>query len=196
MKTTLDNHGFAISDGSVQVYNVDPKNGEFISESEEFLNQGVGLPAYSYLDKPLPAKQGFVVCRQGDDWVYQEDHRETLVYSTETGERVTITEPGALPDNLTSSQPQTPFDKWNGSAWVMDIDAKQKAETDKVTADKQRLELQAKEMIVTLSDAIELELALPDDDLKLLAWRKYRVLLNQLDTKNAQDIKWPALPDC
>ncbi|WP_241367142.1 tail fiber assembly protein, partial [Escherichia coli] len=28
----------------------------------------------------------------------------------------------------------------------------------------------------------------------LEAWKKYRVLLNRVDTSTAQDIEWPALP--
>lgn len=41
---------------------------------------------------------------------------------------------------------------------------------------------------------IDLEIATEEEISLLEAWKKYRVLLNRVDTSTAQDIEWPALP--
>ncbi|MBB8912045.1 tail fiber assembly protein, partial [Escherichia coli] len=40
----------------------------------------------------------------------------------------------------------------------------------------------------------DLEIATEEEISLLEAWKKYRVLLNRVDTSTAQDIEWPALP--
>ncbi|HHL1887459.1 TPA: tail fiber assembly protein, partial [Klebsiella pneumoniae] len=39
-----------------------------------------------------------------------------------------------------------------------------------------------------------LEMATDDEKTRLAAWKKYRVLLNRVDTSTAPDIKWPEKP--
>ncbi|MFK9707658.1 tail fiber assembly protein, partial [Escherichia coli] len=41
---------------------------------------------------------------------------------------------------------------------------------------------------------VELEIATEEETLLLEAWKKYRVLLNRVDTSVAPDIEWPAVP--
>ncbi|EEV4001967.1 phage tail protein [Escherichia coli] len=41
---------------------------------------------------------------------------------------------------------------------------------------------------------VDLEIATEEETLLLEAWKKYRVLLNRVDTSTAPDIEWPALP--
>ncbi|EFN3995392.1 TPA: tail fiber assembly protein [Escherichia coli] len=52
----------------------------------------------------------------------------------------------------------------------------------------------ASEHIAPLQDAADLEIATEEEISLLEAWKKYRVLLNRVDTSTAQDIEWPALP--
>lgn len=52
----------------------------------------------------------------------------------------------------------------------------------------------ASEHIAPLQDAVDLEIATEEETSLLEAWKKYRVLLNRVDTSTAQDIEWPALP--
>lgn len=52
----------------------------------------------------------------------------------------------------------------------------------------------AGEHIAPLQDAADLEIATEEENLLLAAWKKYRVLLNRVDTSTSQDIEWPALP--
>ncbi|MDA4396590.1 tail fiber assembly protein, partial [Escherichia coli] len=41
---------------------------------------------------------------------------------------------------------------------------------------------------------VELEIATEEETLLLEAWKKYRVLLNRVDTSTAPDIEWPTVP--
>ncbi|WP_424679672.1 tail fiber assembly protein, partial [Escherichia coli] len=41
---------------------------------------------------------------------------------------------------------------------------------------------------------VELEIATEEEKALLAAWKKYRVLLNRVDTSTAPDIEWPVAP--
>ena len=45
-----------------------------------------------------------------------------------------------------------------------------------------------------IQDAADLEIATEEETSLLEAWKKYRVLLNRVDTSTAPDIEWPAIP--
>ena len=51
------------------------------------------------------------------------------------------------------------------------------------------------EHIAPLQDAVDLEIATEEETSLLEAWKKYRVLLNRVDTSTAPDIEWPEEPD-
>ncbi len=59
---------------------------------------------------------------------------------------------------------------------------------------KNSLKQVAGEQIAPLQDAVDLEIATEEEASLLAAWKKYRVLLNRVDTSTSQDIEWPALP--
>ncbi|HCL9303869.1 TPA: tail fiber assembly protein, partial [Escherichia coli] len=43
---------------------------------------------------------------------------------------------------------------------------------------------------------VELEIATEEETSLLEVWKKYRVLLNRVDTSTAPDVDWPAAPKC
>lgn len=194
MKATLNDNGFAVSDGFIHIYHVDPTSDEYLNDSEEFLIQGVGLPAHSFIEPPLEAKEGFAVCRTESGWEYRTDYRNSVAYSIESGSQSRVTELGELPAYLTFLVPKTQFDQWNGSEWITDLAAQRQAEIDAAKAEKYQRELKAKGMIEKLADALDLNMALDGDEARLTEWRKYRVLLNQLDITMIPDITWPSQP--
>lgn len=61
-------------------------------------------------------------------------------------------------------------------------------------AKKTRLMAGATVAINPLQDAVDLEEATDSEKSMLTAWKKYRVLLNRIDTAKAPDITWPATP--
>ncbi|ATW33857.1 phage tail protein [Candidatus Williamhamiltonella defendens] len=78
--------------------------------------------------------------------------------------------------------------------WV-DIPPKTKHQLITEAEDKKSGLMQgAREVISPLQDAIDLEMATQEETQKLTAWKRYRVLLNRLDTSNAPDIDWPKKP--
>lgn len=63
-------------------------------------------------------------------------------------------------------------------------------------ADQQRKILlsEAAEAIAPLQDAADLDMATDEEIALLKEWKKYRVLLNRIDTSLAPDIDWPQKP--
>ncbi|QXB04708.1 tail fiber assembly protein [Providencia rettgeri] len=59
---------------------------------------------------------------------------------------------------------------------------------------KQTLLSEANSIIATLQDAVDLGMATDEEKAQLIAWKKYRVLLNRVDTSLALDIDWPEKP--
>ena len=52
----------------------------------------------------------------------------------------------------------------------------------------------ASEHISPLQDAVDLEIATEEEKSFLASWKRYRVLLNRVDTSIAPDIEWPVIP--
>ncbi|MEQ5724235.1 tail fiber assembly protein [Providencia rettgeri] len=59
---------------------------------------------------------------------------------------------------------------------------------------KQSLLAEATKAIAPLQDAVDLNMATDTEIGLLAAWKKYRVLLNRVDTSAAPDIDWPEKP--
>ncbi|WP_242365581.1 tail fiber assembly protein [Yersinia enterocolitica] len=53
---------------------------------------------------------------------------------------------------------------------------------------------EASTKIQILQDSIEFGLATETTEAELLAWRKHRVLIDQLDISTAPNIEWPVSP--
>ncbi|MDU7837696.1 MAG: tail fiber assembly protein [Pantoea sp.] len=63
-----------------------------------------------------------------------------------------------------------------------------------VVQQKTSLIAEASQSISILQDAVDLDMATEDEKNQLTAWKKYRVLLNRVDTSTAPDIPWPDKP--
>ena len=196
-KATLNKNGIAVKAGDVTVYNYDGETREFLSTSTEFLLSGVGIPANSCIDAPLDAKDGFAVCRAAtlDGWDYVTDHRGETVYDTQTGQPVEITRLGEYPDNMTTIEPLTSYDRWNGSEWVTDADAQKNAQVVEAEQQKSVLLAEAQSTISLWQTGLQLGIISDDDKASLIAWMKYIQALNVVDVSTAPDIEWPVKPE-
>ncbi|EME1608144.1 tail fiber assembly protein, partial [Escherichia coli] len=152
----LDENGIATLAGDITVYHYDEETREYTSSSVEYLALGVGTPAHSCTDAPPEAMPGYVICRTStlDGWEYVPDHRGETVYSTENGNPVQITQPGDYPEGTTTKQPATPWDTWNGEAWVTDTERQQAEELEVARQQRQERVDQAMKSI----DLINLKL--------------------------------------
>ncbi|HCR2154020.1 TPA: tail fiber assembly protein [Enterobacter asburiae] len=196
-KATLNKSGIATKVGDMTVYNYDGGTREFLSTSIEFLAVGVGIPANSCTDAPVDAKEGFAVCRSAslDGWEYVADHRGETVYDTETGQPVEITSLGEYADNVTTIAPSTPYDRWNGSEWVTDVDAQKSAQVREAGQKKSALLVEAQSTISLWQTELQLGIISDDDKASLITWMKYIQALNAVDTSTAPDIEWPVKPE-
>ncbi|WP_171819801.1 tail fiber assembly protein, partial [Morganella morganii] len=61
-------------------------------------------------------------------------------------------------------------------------------------AQKQSLLAESNVAIAPLQDAVDLDMATPGEESLLKEWKKYRVMLNRVDTSTAPDITWPVKP--
>ncbi|HAK0562017.1 TPA: tail fiber assembly protein, partial [Salmonella enterica] len=152
-----------------------------------------GLPANCTDIAPpdIPSSHIAVFDAETQTWSLQEDHRGETVYDTTTGNQVYISEPGPLPENVTSVSPDGEYQKWDGKAWVKDEAAEKAAQLRQAEETKSRLLQMASEKIAPLQDAVDLGLATDDEKAQLDEWKKYRVLVNRVDTSNPD---WPEQP--
>ncbi|HHA1670046.1 TPA: tail fiber assembly protein [Enterobacter roggenkampii] len=63
------------------------------------------------------------------------------------------------------------------------------------TQAKNQLLAEAAQAIDPLQDAFELGISTEREKASLIAWKKYRVELNRVDTSRAPDITWPEKPE-
>lgn len=196
-KAKLNNEHIATVAGDITVFNYDGETREYLSSSVEYLAAGVGIPALSCIDAPGEVKEGFAICRTFDlsAWEYLADHRGETVYSTKTGERVTISQPGDYPKDTTTQAPLTPYDTWNGSEWITDTKEKHAADVVKAEQQKTALLAEASAIIAPLADA-QAGGYIDDADVSRLAeWQRYRYKLTKVDTSTAPDITLPPKPE-
>ncbi len=61
---------------------------------------------------------------------------------------------------------------------------------DEAERKKASLIQKASAAIAPLQDAVDLDMATEAEKAQLIAWKKYRVLLNRIDVSTAPDIEW------
>ncbi|HIH9927157.1 TPA: tail fiber assembly protein [Klebsiella pneumoniae] len=195
IKAVFDSNLFATQAGAVQVFHFDMASREFLGTEEVYIHVGVGLPAFSCLDEPPVKSEYQVAVRSLDNlsWSVTDDHRGITVYDIQTLVSHVITEPGPIPDTVTTSAPSTPYDKWDGSAWVTDVDAQHAADVAVADMQKKELMAQASADISILQDAVDLNMATDEEKSRLTSLQTYRVLLSRVDTSLAPDIVWPLI---
>ncbi|MEY0303813.1 tail fiber assembly protein [Providencia manganoxydans] len=196
-KAQFNEQGLAIVGGWAEIYICDSITREYIRASLDNVPFGASVVADAYLDAPeLPEKDDIAIVRSEDkkSWLHVTDHRGKTAYNTETRQPIEVDFIGDLPDTLTLLEPKTEFDKWNGKKWITDTEAQKAALVADADNEKaQRLD-EANNMITYLQEAVDVDLATEAETAALQEWKKYRVLLNRVDTSTASDIDWPEKP--
>lgn len=178
---------------TIKIFNLRSDTNEFIGAGDAYIPPHTGLPAHSTDSEPpeIPSGQVAVFDSEKTAWSLIEDHRGQTVYRTDTGEEFYIQELGPLPENVTSVSPDGEYQKWDGKAWVKDEAAETAARLREAEGTKSRLLQMASGKIAPLQDAVDLDEATDKEKAYLLAWRKYRVQVNRVDTLNPD---WPEKP--
>lgn len=175
-------------DRIITIYNLSSATNEFIGKGDGFIPANTGLPAYSTNIAPPSAKAGFVAVFnfESEKWSLVEDHRGKIVYDIQTGKATTIDQLGKLPDDVVSVAPEGHFVKWDGAKWVHDTDAENEHLLMLAEQEKINLLAVATSAIAPLQDAVDLDMATEVETALLLEWKKYRVLLNRVDTSKPE----------
>ncbi|EBG9600571.1 tail fiber assembly protein [Salmonella enterica subsp. enterica] len=180
---------------TIKIFNLRSDTNEFIGAGDAYIPPHTGLPANCTDVAPpdIPAGHTAVFDRESGAWSLFEDHRGEAVYDTTTGNQVYISAPGPLPENVTSVSPGGEYQKWDSKTkvWVNDEAAEAAARLREAEGTKNRLLQIASEKIAPLQDAVDLDEATDKEKASLLAWRKYRVQVNRVDTLNPD---WPEQP--
>ena len=190
-KITLDKSGLAKASGTLTVYNFDAESGEFTGATDEYLAQGVGVPANACSSAPPAADTGFVAVYRDGSWLTVTDHRGEKVYSTADGTVQLITAPGDYPAGTTTLAPATGFDKWDGEKWVTDMDAQRAAAVQAAESEKAARISEANSTTQAWQTQLRLDMITDADKASLTEWMKYVQAVQAVDTGTAPDIAWP-----
>ncbi|WP_158149063.1 MULTISPECIES: tail fiber assembly protein [Pantoea] len=194
-KVTLDKNGLAKSAGTLTVYNFDAVSGEFTGSNDEYLAQGVGLPANACITAPPADEAGSVALYHNGSWQVIADHRGETVYSVYDGSAVVISAPGDYPVGTTPQKPVTAWDKWDGEKWVTDS-VKEKAAAVKEAGERQALLIaEANSITQAWQTQLRLDMITDKDKASLVSWMKYIQALQNIDISHTSKISWPPRPD-
>ncbi|MEZ0583261.1 tail fiber assembly protein [Erwinia sp. STN24] len=193
-KITLDKSGLAKASGTLTVYNFDAESGEFTGATDEYLAQGVGVPAFACSSAPPAIDAGFVAVYRDGGWLTVADHRGETVYSTIDGSATEINAPGDYPAGTTTQAPATDHDQWDGEKWVTDTDAQQAAAVQAAEDEKAARIAEANSTTQAWQTQLRLDIITEADKASLVAWMKYVQALQAVDATTAPTIDWPRAP--
>ncbi|EJB5589363.1 tail fiber assembly protein [Salmonella enterica] len=180
---------------TIKIFNLRSDTNEFIGAGDAYIPPHTGLPANCTDVAPpdIPSSYIAVFDAETETWSLHEDHRGETVYDTTTGNQMYISDPGPLPENVTSVSPGGGYKKWDSKAqvWVNDEAAEAAARLREAEGTKNRLLQIASGKIAPLQDAVDLGLATDEEKSQLAEWKKYRVLVNRVDTSSPI---WPEIP--
>lgn len=195
------NDGFASSSGWETAYTTHPITNEYLSTQEVWISVGTGLPASAFLDEPMQPESGKAIVRVGGSWELVDDYRGQTAYHKQTRQQILIDEIGPLHESLTITPPNSPFDVWNeqDQAWVKDIAQEELWLIQQAQAQRQSLMNEASQEIAVLVDALDPAIIgdpSDADQVKLIAWKAYRVELSKIDQQPTYPVSvaWPAKP--
>ncbi|CAQ83738.1 MULTISPECIES: tail fiber assembly protein [Photorhabdus] len=144
-------------------------------------------------------KDGFWPCEKSGQWILVENKKGSTIYDIESGQSQKNKEV-IIPDGFTEQPCPSRYHKWDGK-WVISRDAAERLNVEKneeikqgVESKKRQLMVEACTKIAPLQDAVDLDIATEAEKDALLAWKKYRVMLNRIDTSQAYNIEWPEQP--
>lgn len=193
-KTALDKAGLAKVSGVMTVYNYNPENGLFVGSSDEYLTEGIGIPANSTCDAPPVSVAGTVNVYSESGWQQIADHRGEVVYLTATGEPIEISQPGDYPADTTPLAPATAFDAWNGEAWETNAQAQQAAAVSAAQAEKSARISEANSVTQAWQTQLMLGIITDGDKASLTKWMQYIQTVQAVDVSAAPEISWPETP--
>ncbi|MFJ5161968.1 tail fiber assembly protein [Pantoea sp. NPDC088449] len=193
-KITLDKNGLAKASGTLTVFNFSSMTGEYTGSTDEYLMQGVGLPASACAEAPPQTQAGSVPVYRDGGWIIESDHRGETVYSVADCSATLVMELGDYTEGTTPLAPATPWDKWDGVKWVTDADAKLAAAVEGAARQKSALISEANGVTQAWQTQLLLGIITEADKAALTTWMKYIQSVQAIDVSQAPNINWPVKP--
>ncbi|EED8602808.1 tail fiber assembly protein [Salmonella enterica] len=159
---------------TITIYNLRSDTNEFIGTGDAYIPPHTGLPANctDIVPPEIPASHIAVFDAETETWSLKEDHRGETAPDTTTGNQVYTSDPGPLPENVTSVSPDGEYQKWDGKAGVKDEAPETAAQLHDAEGTKSRLLQMASEKIAPLQDVVDLGIATDDEKAQLDKWKK------------------------
>lgn len=193
--------GFASSSGWATAFTANPITGEYLSQQQVWVSVGTGLPAGAYLDEPAEVAAGKAIVRSQSGWASVDDYRGQTAFDKHTRQSSVIKDLGELPLALTLTPPSSPFDVWDADLlrWVKDLEQEYAVRAQQAHLQRLTLMSEASQEIAVLTDALDPDVIREpsaDDQVKLIAWKAYRVALSKVDQQAGYPhaIEWPPRP--
>ncbi|ELF8282504.1 tail fiber assembly protein [Escherichia coli] len=128
----------------------------------------------------------------------------TIAVDESIYDEVTITGhfmPGRLGLPVIAERRPSELHTWDGADWIIDEPGleslSEQLKQDAIcTAEKTKEQLlsMVASKIAPLQDAVDLGMATPEEESALKEWKKYRVLVNRVDTHLGANVVWPEKP--
>ncbi|RCL23021.1 phage tail protein [Pseudomonas sp. AFG_SD02_1510_Pfu_092] len=114
-----------------------------------------------------------------------------------TGEALTYSALGPLPEELTVTPCPGRYYTWTGEDWLLNEAAQLEGRRQEVLAARDERLAVASARIAPLLDAVELGRATEAEQALLLAWRHYRVDLGRIEQQDGYPlaVEWPPSPE-
>lgn len=124
--------------------------------------------------------------------ITEAEHMRLINGMNDNERRVYIGENGAF---ILSDQKPSGYHHWDAAIkqWAISPEDEARMRIDAATRKKSSLMSKANEQVNLLQDAVDVEIATPEEEALLLAWKKYRVLLNRINNSDV-NIQWPEVP--
>ncbi|ECV6025855.1 tail fiber assembly protein [Salmonella enterica] len=193
--TALLDGNITIVTGMLTVYNYDADTGEYIGHSDEYLQEGVGIPALSTITRPPAAIDGKAIVYRDGNWIQEDDFRGQTIYNTENGAAEVQSSLGAIPAGYTRTAPSTPYDEWNGQEWLTNQKKVKQAKIDAAIQKRDGLINSVNNLINSKQWPSRLQLNRLSEEEKG-DFNYYLDILEQLssiETTAPEKIKWPVI---
>ncbi|WP_027711885.1 hypothetical protein [Dickeya chrysanthemi] len=119
--TELNQNGFAVRDGYIQIYRFNESR-EYFGTDVTWITQGTGIPGSSTAIPVPDFIAGYARCFIDGAWTQVEDHRNQAIYDKTTLSQSIVYSLGPIPDDFTLIPPPSAFARWSDAiaGWVND----------------------------------------------------------------------------
>ena len=196
IKDYLDENGYFKERTTLIIALLDQDN-VYRDKAEEIFSAGICPPVLPVIEFPpedMKPEKNQVIRWDGEKYYLDNDYRGQVFYEKATGNEVTITELGALPETLTAQKYPGEFYYWDEkqNSWILSEQEKAAAVYKRNYDKKLELFNLSREKINLLTDMVEI---MGDESYapQLTAWRTFQLKLKAITDLTQENIDWPEI---